>query len=180
MTADALQLPAWTVASDKRRAHIARVVALIDSWSSAMRLDAAEREAWHDAARWHDVLRDAPEPALRAIVPNLDVPPGALHGPAAAARLAQDGETRATVLDAIRWHTIGAPGWDRTGKALYMADFLEPGRSFERERRGTLAARVPAHFDDAFRQVVRTRLAPRVSAGEPLHPQTAALWEAEQ
>jgi len=178
VTTDVLDLPAWSVASEKRRAHIARVTALIDSWASAMRLDAAERSAWHDAARWHDALRDAPDAELRAIVPGLDLPPGALHGPAAAARLARDGESRAGVLDAIRWHTVGSAAWDRTGKALYMADFLEPGRSFERERRAALAASVPADFEGAFRQVVRMRLEPRVADGERLHPQTAALWEA--
>ena len=180
MTVDQLDLPAWSVVSPRRRAHIARVTALIDSWSNEMHLDREEREAWHDAARWHDALRDAPESELRAILPDLDVPPGALHGPATAVRLAVDGESRAAVLDAIRWHTVGSPAWDRTGKALYMADFLEPGRSFERERRAALAARVPLEFDDVFRDVVRSRLASRVAAGERLHPQAAALWERAQ
>jgi 2-amino-4-hydroxy-6-hydroxymethyldihydropteridine diphosphokinase len=180
MTTNALDLPAWSIASTKRRAHIARVTALIDSWASAMRLDDAERKAWHDAARWHDALRDAPESALREIVPDLDVPAGALHGPAAAVRLAEDGESRGEVLDAIRWHTIGDPSWGRTGKALYMADFLEPGRRFERGRRALLASSVPSDFDDAFRQVVRARLAPRIAKGEPMHAYAAALWEAVQ
>ena len=55
-----------------------------------------------------------------------------LHGPAAAARFEREGETRQGVLDAVRYHTIGYLEWDRTGRALYMADFLEPGRSFSK------------------------------------------------
>ena len=39
-----------------------------------------------------------------------------LHGPAAAARLAREGETRADVLEAIRWHTLGSAHWGRTGQ----------------------------------------------------------------
>ena len=67
---------------------------------------------------------------LRRLVPDAPWPVNVLHGPAAAARLQAEGETRASVLEAIRWHTLGWADWDRTGRALYMADFLEPGRSF--------------------------------------------------
>lgn len=177
MTADELVLPAWGVASPRRRAHIARVAMLMDEWAEAMRIDRTERESWRDAALWHDALRDAGEEELRAIVPDLDWPASALHGPAAAARLAADGEARASVLNAIRWHTIGTPTWDRTGRALYMADYLEPGRAHDREWRSATATRVPADLDRAFRDVVRHRLAARVGAGARMLPDTQALWE---
>jgi HD superfamily phosphohydrolase YqeK len=55
-----IDLPAWSIASAKRRAHIARVTALAVSWADAMKVGEAERSAWADAARWHDALRDAP------------------------------------------------------------------------------------------------------------------------
>ena len=180
MTTTESALPAWSIASPKRRAHIARVVALVDAWAAAMRVDRAEREAWHDAASWHDALRDASEAELRALVPALDWPASALHGPATAARLAADGETRDDVLDAIRWHTIGSARTGRTGRALYMADYLEPGRAFDREWRAEMAERVPNDFEGAFRDVVRHRLAPRVAAGEVLLPERDALWRSVQ
>jgi len=141
---------------------------------------AAEREAWADAARRHDALRHAGEAELRAIVPELDWPAFLLHGPAAATRLAQDGEHRSEVLDAIFWHTVGNADWERTGRALYMADFLEPGRQFDRERRARLAASVPENFDESFRRVVQLRLGERIAAGEKLLPETVALWESVQ
>jgi HD superfamily phosphohydrolase YqeK len=177
-----ITLPPWAVVSDGRRSHIARVVEVIAIWAAALALPAVERAAWEDAARWHDALRDAPEAMLRAILGDdardagLDA--AILHGPAAAARLVADGERRADVLDAVRWHTIGSVTWDRTGQALYMADFLEPGRTFARAERAALAERVPRDFEGAFRDVVQMRVRWAVNAGKPLAPQTVALWNA--
>jgi 2-amino-4-hydroxy-6-hydroxymethyldihydropteridine diphosphokinase len=99
-----------------------------------------------------------------------------LHGPAAAKKLEEEGENRQSVLNAIRYHTVGAPDWDRTGRALYMADFLEPGRSFSREDRAFLSAQVPHDFDRVFRQVVRMRLVYALNEGHTLFPETVQLW----
>jgi HD superfamily phosphohydrolase YqeK len=180
MSTAEIELPAWGVATPRRRAHIARVTELALSWANAMRVEGAERDAWGDASRWHDALRDAGEAELRAIVPHLDWPASLLHGPAAAARLAEDGERRTAVLDAIFWHTVGNARWDRTGRVLYMADFLEPGRQFDRKERAKLAASVPDDFDETFRKVVKLRLGEKVASGEPLRPETASLWESVQ
>jgi HD superfamily phosphohydrolase YqeK len=170
-------LPTWTVASDKRRGHIARVTALLDAWSGAMALDAAERQAWHDAGRWHDALRDETEASLRAVLQEYRRPVGLLHGPAAAERLAAEGETRTDVLDAVRWHTTGLASWNRVGRALYMADFLEPGRPFMPADRAFLAHLVPQQFDAVFRQVVRMRLEWALREGKGFAPETVALWD---
>jgi HD superfamily phosphohydrolase YqeK len=175
-----VELPAWAVVSPKRRAHIARVNAMALSWADALGIDPEERDAWSDATRWHDALRDAGEAELRAIVPHLDWPVSLLHGPASATRLEEDGESRSAVLEAIFWHTVGNARWDRTGRVLYMADFLEPGRQFERETRARLAACVPDDFDGTFREVVHMRLGDKVASGERLRPETAALWESVQ
>lgn len=173
-----LELPPWSVATDKRRAHIGRVTVLLDTWARDMSLSVAEAAAWHDAGRWHDALRDAPEEALRTIVGDRALPYGVLHGPAAAEKLVAGGERRATVLDAVRWHTVGSPTWDRTGRALFMADFLEPGRSFMVADRAFLAAQLPHDFDAVFRQVVRMRLEWTLREGKGIFPQTVDLWNA--
>lgn len=170
-------LPDWAVASPKRRVHIASVVALLDQWSRTLGLSASERQAWHDAGRWHDVLRDADEPMLRAATGDLDRPEGFLHGPAAALRLVQCGEARVDVLDAVRWHTSGKADWSPTGKALYMADFLEPGRRFMNTDRAFLADLAPVHFDRVFRQVVRLRLEWALREGKGFAPESVALWD---
>lgn len=171
--------PAWAQVGEARRAHVARVTALLDRWAVEMSLPADEALAWHDAGRWHDALRDAPEADLRAMVqgtPFEHAPAGVLHGPAAAARLERDGEPRAGVLLAVRWHTVGNVSWDNTGRALFMADFLEPGRGFMRQDRAFLASLLPRDFDGVFRQVVRMRLEWTLREGKPLFPESALLW----
>ena len=143
-----------------------------------MALDVQTKAAWRDAGWWHDALRDADEASLRALTGDLTRPVGMLHGPAAALRLEAVGEARGDVLEAIRWHTVGYSGWTQTGRALYMADFLEPGRAFMQADRAFLADRVPQAFDAVFRQVVRLRLEWTLREGKSLSPETVALWNA--
>jgi HD superfamily phosphohydrolase YqeK len=169
-------LPAWAEVGEKRRAHIARVTALLDRWASQLHLATAEAQAWHDAGRWHDALRDASPDTLRSYVDGTDRPVEILHGPAAAVRLMREGESRTDVLDAIRWHTVGHAGWTAVGRALFMADFLEPGRQFARADRAFLADHLVHDFDGVFRQVVRMRIEWTVREGKTLFPETVALW----
>src|SRR5690242_4307381 len=171
-----LELPSWAQASEKRRAHIQRVATLMEQWARQMAIPDGERRDWLDAARFHDALRDAPRDVLRHLAGDAPYEPEMLHGPAAAAKLAQEGEQRPAVLDAIRYHTVGSPEWGRTGRALYMADFLEPGRSFSREDRAFLSSQVPHDFDGVFRQVVRMRLVYALNEGHTLFPETVQLW----
>jgi HD superfamily phosphohydrolase YqeK len=171
-----VELPEWAVVSPRRRAHIERVAALLADWAIAMGVDDREAAAWYDAARWHDALRDAPEDQLRTLVPDGPYPEPMLHGPAAAARLEAEGERRAGVLDAVRYHTMGCARWDRTGRALYMADFLEPGREWGLADRAFLTAHVPDDFDGVFRQVVRHRLESALRQGNVLYAESVELW----
>lgn len=173
-------LPDWAQVGETRHGHIDRVAALLESWAVAMRVPADEAAAWRDAGRWHDALRDAPEAELRGITGDSTNPSSMLHGPAAACSLERDGETRAEVLAAIRWHTVGDVEWSRTGRALYMADFLEPGRKFAWADRAFLAAQVPRDFGGVFRQVVRTRIEWALREGHAVFPQTIALWNSLQ
>lgn len=169
-------LPAWAVVGDKRRAHIGRVTALLERWADAMALAPAERERWRRAGLLHDALRDLDEATLRRLTGDATAPVGTLHGPAAARRLEQEGERDPELIDAVRWHTVGSAAWGRTGRALYMADYLEPGRPFQQTDRAFLAAQVPGDFDGAFRQVVRHRIEWTLREGKELFPATVALW----
>lgn len=171
-----VDLPSWSVVTPRRRAHIERVATLLATWAAKMRISDDESTAWQDAARWHDALRDAAEVQLRELVPDASYSGPMLHGPAAAARLATEGERRQAVLDAVRYHTVGCSTWERTGRALYMADFLEPGRSFGLADRAFLTANVPHDFDGVFRQVVRQRLEWALREGNVLYHETVELW----
>jgi 2-amino-4-hydroxy-6-hydroxymethyldihydropteridine diphosphokinase len=172
-----LEMPAWTCVSEKRMAHIQRVTALLDGWARQLALPAEEALAWHDAGRLHDALRDAPESMLRELAGNSpDYAIEMLHGPAAAERMRRDGEHRTELLDAVRYHTVGSAQWGRLGRALYMADYLEPGRKFSRGDRAYLASQAPHDFDATFRQVVRARLEWSLREGMRLYPEAVVLW----
>ncbi len=161
-----MSLPAWAEVTPARRGHIERVAALLSEWAGAMRVAPAERDRWLRAAWLHDALRDAPLADLMA------------HGPAAAERAAQDGERDRGVLDAVRYHTIGYAGWDDVGRLLYLADFLEPGRDFDRDGRRALAQRVPAERDAVLPEVARRRIEWVLRSGWSLLPETVAFWNA--
>jgi len=60
--------------------------------------------------------------------------------------------------------------------ALFMADFLEPGRGFAKADRAFLASLLPRDFDGVFRQVVRMRMEWTLREGNALFPQTVELW----
>ena len=169
-------LPAWAVVSAERRAHIERVAALIDRWAAAMQLPAGERARWGRAAWLHDALRDAAAAELTEWAGAPGGPEELLHGPAAAARARVEGETDQGVLDAVRYHSIGSDSFDAAGRALYCGDFLEPGRSFDREGRAALADRFPSDPDGVFRDVVRIRVLWLIRSGWPLPDPTVRLW----
>jgi len=161
-----MTLPSWAIVSPERRAHIERVATVLAQWADALGVSGAERARWLRAAYLHDALRDAPLPTAFA------------HGPAAADRAAREGEADHGVLDAVRYHTVGYAGWDDVGRMLYMADFLEPGRTFAAEERRALAARVPRDRDAVLREVARRRLEWVVRSGWPLAPETVGFWNA--
>jgi len=145
-------------------------------WAPLIARDASEQTAMRDAGAWHDALRDAPEPLLRELTGDTRSPLDVLHGPAAAVLLERDGETRVDVIEAVRWHTIGSARWGRVGRALYMADFLEPGRKFATTDRAFLAAQAGHDFDGVLRQVVRMRLEWSLREGLEIFPETASFW----
>jgi HD superfamily phosphohydrolase YqeK len=170
-------LPEWARASPKRRAHIGRVAALLDDWARALGLPETERTRWLAAGWLHDVLRESPPEELRPLCPEAfrHLPPKLLHGPAAAERL--DGEADDELLDAIRYHTLGSARFGRLGRALYLADFLEPGRRYEPEWTAALRARMPHDMDAVMREVVGARVRHVTESGSTLHPETRALHE---
>lgn len=161
-----MALPPWAQASPERRAHIERVVGLVTQWAAAMGVSPPERTRWIRAAWLHDALRDAPAANELA------------HGPLAADRVARDGEADRGVLDAIRYHSLGYAGWDDVGRMLYLADFLEPGRDYDREERRLLTARVPLQRDAVLREVAQQRISWVLRSGWSLPPETVGFWNA--
>ena len=170
------ELPSWARAATKRREHMSRVAALMEHWAHELRL--GEAEALRGAAvGWlHDVLRDEDHGLLiHEVGPNeRDLPGPMLHGPAAATRLA--GKVDPRVIQAIRYHTIGHPSLDLLGRALYLADYLEPGREFLPEWTEALRRRMPAGLDEVLVEVLGQRIRRLIEVRKPLRPETSAFW----
>jgi len=137
-----------------------------------------ERARWLRAAWLHDALKDAPVRTVRELARSAWNAPSLWHGPAAAARAARAGERDHGVLDAVRYHSVGYAGWDRVGRMLYLADYLEPGRRHHDKRLRKYAARVPEEPDDVLRRVAAERIAHGLAGGWPLLPETVAFWNA--
>ncbi|MGQ0560579.1 MAG: HD domain-containing protein [Gemmatimonadota bacterium] len=172
-------LPAWAVVGPARRAHSERVVALVTDWAERLQLSAAERERWVAAAWLHDALRDETPARLRSSdLPSEfhDWPDLLLHGPAAAARLRAGGFADEGILRALTYHTVGHPDLDAAGRALYLADFLEPGRTFDPIGRAVMRARMPHERDAILRDVLRNRLAHMLASGRKIRGETLAFW----
>ncbi|HEX3928799.1 MAG TPA: HD domain-containing protein [Gemmatimonadales bacterium] len=168
-------LPPWAIVVPLRRAHIERVAALMRHWTVALRLSPAETRRWLKAAWLHDALRDAPEGEMRRWAPAVEGPVELRHGPAAAARAELEGERDADILSAVRWHSVGWSGWGAIGRALYCADYLEPGRAFDQPGRAALALAFPDDPTAALRTVVTQRLAYAERMGWTLPPESIAF-----
>jgi HD superfamily phosphohydrolase YqeK len=174
------QLPEWAVAGPRRREHMERVARLLDSWALELGLPDEERTAWSAVGYLHDALRDADPESLRALVPAelRGLPGPVLHGPAAAARLRGEGVGDEDVLAAVESHTVGSSELGPLGRALYAADFLEPGRTLLDAWRAGLRERMPGDLDDVVREIVRARIEHLLQKGSAVPEQTVGFWNA--
>ncbi len=170
-------VPPWAVMAERRLAHVARVVDLLDAWARARGASEDEAGRWRRAALLHDALRDADETVLRRYEPAA-WPLKTWHGPAAAAAAAADGERDAGVLAAVRYHSLGWAGWDDAGRMLYLADYLEPGRPHDRPRLDALAARGPAEPAAVLREGAGLRIGWRLKEGGRVAKETWEFWNA--
>ena len=201
-------LPGWAVAGGERRAHMARVAALLEAWARDLGLGNRDILRWRAAGYLHDALRDASPAELRSLSwfgtptarvpvqavgsgaggapakpgplypPTLrNLPPNAWHGPVAAALLQREGVDDPELLHAIRWHTLGSAGFGLLGRALYAADFLEPGRLGRQAWREGLRSRAPAELEDVLVEIVTSRIDYLSRAGRPVPARTAGFRE---
>lgn len=171
-------LPEWARASAARRAHAARVADLMERWGRELDLGHEDVLRWRAAGILHDALRDADPRTLAPMVgAELEDAPGdLLHGPAAAARLREDGVEDEPVLCAIAWHTLGHPDMDRLGHALYLADYLEPGRTHAPERSAAWRGRLPGELEGVLRELAAARIGYALRNQRPLLGPTVAFW----
>ena len=169
-------LPEWAIVTPERLDHIERVAQLVAGWAEQLGVPDSERHRWLRAVWLHDALRDAPVEELDRWATDTSGPPELRHGPASAARARAQGEDDRGVLDAVRYHSLGLAEWDMVGRMLYCADYLEPGRPFDREQRAQWAERLPSDPAGVLREVARARLLHLVRSGWPVLDPTQRFW----
>ena len=136
----------------------------------------SERNRWLRAVWLHDAVRDASEADLTRWAPSASGPLELRHGAASAALAKTGGESDRGILDAVRYHSVGLAEWDMVGRVLYCADYLEPGRSEDRETRAELAARFPRDSSGVLREVARARMTRLVNSSYPIPEPTTRFW----
>lgn len=89
------------------------------------------------AALYHDMYRGVKREALNVFVKQLGLPdkyidnPNLAHAKIAAIKMRQDFDvTDEDVLNAVSFHTTGRPGMSTLEKVIFLADAIEPGRSY--------------------------------------------------
>lgn len=169
-------LPAWSRVTPERLDHIQRVAELVAHWGDEMGTPESELYRWFKAVWLHDALRDATEEERAPWAGSMAGPVELRHGPAAAGRAKAEGETDRGVLDAVRFHSLGLAEWDMVGRVLYCADFLEPGRSFDRAERAELARRFPENPQTVLYDIARRRMLYLIRTGWSIPEPTLRFW----
>lgn len=121
--------------SKKRFEHSVRVA------ETAMQLAKIHGEDTHRAeiaGLLHDYCKEMPKDMLVKITVNRHLMtseydllmPQILHGPVASVILKDEGIiTEESILQAIRFHTTGHRHMDTLAKIIFIADYIEPGRT---------------------------------------------------
>lgn len=165
-----------------RFAHARRVAELARELAEGHGLDG---EKAYVAGMLHDLARDyEPSHLLQTavsfgIVKHKDTVqvPLLLHGPVAAALAAQEfGVSDPEVLEAIAVHSTGAPAMGGVAQAVYVADAVEPGRTYPEAETGRHLARTD--LGQAVAYLARVTLQYLKDCGMPVDPLTQETFEA--
>ncbi|HWI51333.1 MAG TPA: bis(5'-nucleosyl)-tetraphosphatase (symmetrical) YqeK [Symbiobacteriaceae bacterium] len=160
----------------ERLAHVYRVVETARTLADRFGVSRTQAET---AALMHDYARAMPEAELLAegrrlgllTDPVEEAQPLLLHGPVAAALLAERGAiTDPAVLSAIRWHTTGCAHMSRLDMVIWLADYIEPGRSFP--GLAELRALAEQDLEGALLKALDGTIGYVLHRGWPLHPST--------
>lgn len=117
----------------------------------AQRLGADSQKAYL-AGVLHDIAKEMPVAELLDICKTKGIKLSVaeennialLHAPVGACIIKDFGVNDAEVIDAVRYHTVGRAGMSLLEKIIYLADMIEPGRSFPE------AAEIRAIWEDDF------------------------------
>ena len=160
------------------RAHVFCVVEIARSLARCHGLD-EDRAAF--GALTHDVARAMPGKELLRQAARLGLPVGAvdrqvpvlLHGPVGAELLRlEDGLDDCSIYNAVRWHTTAHPLMDDLGKAVFLADKLDPQKITSYPYLDVIRSLAFESLDRAVLEFLTRETVVRVGRGELVHPLT--------
>lgn len=191
MNRDALRKEIVNFVGEKRLPHVLGTEKECLELAGIFGMSDADREKLAFAALLHDITKSfSPEEheqfaeSRHICLPaaNTDSPKTlhAVTGAYMAEELFPD-DADETVFSAIRWHTTGKAGMTLTEKLMYLADFIEPTRTFpdcvrlrgyfysrigENDKNAVLDSTLILSFDMTVTELI--------SSGQPIHPDTVA------
>jgi predicted HD superfamily hydrolase involved in NAD metabolism len=168
--------------SPELEAHCRRVAATAGELAGRWSADPGAAELaglLHDYCREltrEEVLEEARKHDLEVSPLEAEYPVQLLHGPLAARVLAAGPLTLpAEVLEAIARHTVGGPAMSTLARCLFVADSIEPGRTYRAaDDLRRLASR---SLDGALREIVRRDVVRLEKRGRAVHPAMRAMTE---
>ncbi|KYD10956.1 hypothetical protein B4102_1742 [Heyndrickxia sporothermodurans] len=174
----ALQLVAEQL-TEKRYIHTLGVVDTAVHLAEKYQVDVKKAEL---AAIFHDYAKFRPLNEMKQIIVQqkfdeqlLHYNPELWHAPVGAYLVQQEaGILDLDILDAIRYHTSGRKNMTDLEKVIYIADYIEPGRSFP----GVEEARKIADkdLDEALLFSVRNTIQFLISKHQAVYPDTFELY----
>lgn len=134
------------------------------------------------AAIFHDYAKFRDKPEMRAIIEMEDFDPDflsygdeLLHAPAGAYLVKKEiGIEDPEILSAITWHTTGKPDMTTMEKILFLADYIEPNRTFP----GVIEVRElsVSSLDQAIIKALANTIEFLMKKRQPVYPGTLATY----
>lgn len=136
--------------------------------------------AFHDYAKYRD-KEEMKQCILDHNLPGnmLDYHSELWHGPVGAVLVKKEhGIEDEQILSAIEWHTTGHAGMTRLEKIIFLADYIEPGRSFPGVEEVRKAAELD--LDEACFLASRNTISYLVSKQMLVYPETVHAYNGLQ
>ena len=167
--------------SDKRFKHVLRVEEMAVELAEMYAVDA---ERVSIAALLHDVAKEESSSEMLDLIisENLDLDllqygPQIWHEPVGAVQARREFAVEdEAILNAIKYHTIGAPEMGDVEKVIFIADYIERGRDFD----GVKKARQLANesLDDAIRFKIKETILQLTKQEQKIYPKVIDSYNA--
>ena len=167
--------------SDKRFNHVLRVEEMAVELAEMYAVDA---ERVSVAALLHDVAKEESSSEMLDLIisENLDLDllqygPQIWHAPVGAVQARREFAVEdEAILNAIKYHTIGAPDMGDVEKVIFIADYIERGRTFD----GVKEARQLANesLDDAIRFKIKETILQLTKQEQKIYPKAIDSYNA--